>query len=237
MYDYLHKWLQQFQIKIDAMDRKYRAPRQWSNRELRKFAPLFTGSLINVSAADDSDKEGNTYQTYFPHISEYFISNYQGYRGYSKRQNEFFLDLSAELPQELRQRFDVVFNHTTLEHIFDFQRAFENLCSISRDIVILVVPFIQESHGAPDSSYLDYWRFTPQAIRMLFEKHGFGTVYESATTFPRQSVYIFTIASRDTGKWQNRIPYQQLPPRLVGDQALPNTFLYRLLHIIVNKLS
>ena len=39
-------------------DRKFKVPRYWSNEELKKFAHLFKGSVINVSAWKDVDKQG-----------------------------------------------------------------------------------------------------------------------------------------------------------------------------------
>lgn len=67
-------------------------------------------------------------------------------RGTSGLDNELFLDLESPLPEDLVDRFDVVFNHTTLEHIFNFHQAFDNLVEMSKDIVILVVPVMQQVH-------------------------------------------------------------------------------------------
>ena len=47
------------------VDRIFRLPRIWSNRELAKFAPLFQGSVVNVSAWKDFDKERMYYREYF----------------------------------------------------------------------------------------------------------------------------------------------------------------------------
>ena len=63
--------------------------------------------------------------------------------------------------------FDVVFNHTTLEHIYDIRKAVANLCAMSRDAVVLVVPFMQASHATDVTA--DYWRLTAQALRKLLE--------------------------------------------------------------------
>ena len=64
------------------------------------------------------------------------------------------MDLAVPLPVELENQFDVVFNHTTLEHIFDIFTAFQNLCRLTKDILIIVVPFLQEQH----ENFGDYWR-------------------------------------------------------------------------------
>jgi hypothetical protein len=149
-------------------DKKFRVPRIWSNRELEKFAHLFSGKGVNVSGWKDVDKEGKKYRDYFSNISEYWITNYKsearGFQG--NQENEIFLDLEEDLDESMYCKFDVVFNHTVLEHIFDVNKAFENLCKLSNDIVIVVVPFLQEQHA----EYGDYWRFTPLAVEKLFQK-------------------------------------------------------------------
>ena len=38
------------------IDRKFRVARNWSNQEIKRFAPLFSGRVINVSAWNDEDK-------------------------------------------------------------------------------------------------------------------------------------------------------------------------------------
>jgi len=82
-----------FKRKILFEDRKFRIPRIWSNSELRKFAHLFTGKVINVSAWKDLDKEGNRYKNYFINASEYWISNYKpefrGFQGDIENENFF----------------------------------------------------------------------------------------------------------------------------------------------------
>ena len=127
------------------VDRKFRLPRLWSNAEIRKFAPLFQGDVVNVSAWKDVDKEGRKYRDYFTKARSYSITNYNAdARGLQGVDGEIFLDLTAPLPAELKGKFDVVFNHTCLEHIFEVEKAFENLCLMSSDVVITVVPFLQQ---------------------------------------------------------------------------------------------
>jgi len=174
--------------------RRFRAARLWSNRELKRFASECKGSVINVSAWADQDKEGKRYKDYFENCSEYWVTNWKseacGFQG--DLENEIYFDLESELPGELIKRFDTVFNHTTLEHVFDVFTAFSNICRMSKDTVIIVVPFMQEQH----SNYGDYWRFTPQCIRKLFEKNGFELVYLNFNGDEKESIYIFAIGAR-----------------------------------------
>lgn len=189
-------------VMKNTIDRRFRAPRTWSNAELRKFGKLFTGDVVNVSAWADEDKEGGKYRDYFGAANSYSITNFKAEaRGFQGEENEIFLDLTKELPPELVARYDVVFNHTTLEHIFEVDKAFENLCRLSKDIVIVVVPFLQEMHGY----YGDYWRFTPLALKELFEKQGLSVLYLSFNTEPATSVYVFAVASRLPDSWKGLI--------------------------------
>jgi hypothetical protein len=194
----------------------FRRPRLWSNQELKRIAPLFSGSVINVSAWRDLDKEvgykqyllddydgGNKYKYYFKNANEYFTSNYpdDDERGFNSRQDsDISIDLEEELPQELTHRFDVVYNHTTLEHVFDVKKAFENLCKMSRDIVIIVLPFVQRVHDYQDD-YKDYWRFTPFAIDELFQQNGLTVLYRSSNDSIQSSVYYFYVASKHPENW------------------------------------
>ena len=49
----------------DFMSAAFSIPRRWSNTELRRFAHLFGGPAVNVSAWQDRDKEGGFYRQYF----------------------------------------------------------------------------------------------------------------------------------------------------------------------------
>ena len=185
---------------MKTIDRKFRNVRVWSNRELEKFGNLFEGDICNVSAWQDADKEGSHYREYFNKAQKYILTNYhdknaRGTQG--DRNDEIILDLTDDLIPSLHSKFDVVFNHTTLEHIFDCNKAFSNLCAMTRDIVIVVVPFLQETHG----TYGDYWRFTPQVIDKSFQINGFKTLYLSYNDQAKDSIYIFAIGSKKPDAW------------------------------------
>src|SRR6185503_3699751 len=115
------------------MDKKFRIARVWSNAELEKISSLLDGKIINVSAGENVDKEGSTYDKYFIHAKEFWTSNYSpgSYRGYKGHDKELLIDLESDLPEALYQNFNVVMNHTALEHVFNIFKAFENLCKLS----------------------------------------------------------------------------------------------------------
>ena len=211
------------------LDSKFRKPRIWSNNELKKFVNLIYGEFLNVSGWEDQDKEGNTYGSkYFYKSSNYHISNFKkemrGLQGNIK--NEFFLDLEKNIETNLINKFDVVFNHTTLEHIFEVNLAFKNLVNLTKDILIIVVPFLQEEHG----NYGDYWRFTPQNIKRLFDKNNIRLEYINYNDSNKESIYIFAVGSKLQSS-QNKIStifgnkIKFVGKKLIGQNIIKNNFL------------
>jgi len=187
------------------INRRWGVVRIWSNEILRSIAPLFSGETINVSGWLDQDKQGSSYREYFTGAQAYHISNYRGSRGIEENSaTDFFIDLTAEsLPDNLIGKFDVVFNHTTLEHIFDVRTAFHNLCQMSRDVVIVVVPFAQHLHYT--ESYGDYWRFTPMSLRELFNENKYEVIYEAASPYSDAAVYLLFVGSRRPENWRQKM--------------------------------
>lgn len=190
-----------------------------------------SGGGCNVSGWIDTDKAGRKYREYFTNLSEYFITNYnseaRGFQG--NQENEIFLDLEQDLNQEMINRFDVVFNHTVLEHIFDVNKAFENLCKMSKDIVIVVVPFLQEQHA----EYGDYWRFTPLAVQKLFAKNSMDLIYINYNDAKKDSIYIFAIGSKNKDKWKNIENHKdnkldKISTFMLGTKVIRNGFLSKL---------
>lgn len=211
------------------VDPIHRAPRLWSNAKLREIGHLFSGDVVNVSAWRDEDKEDGRYKEYFFNARRYAITNYRAeMRGYQGWSDELYLDLQLPLPDNLRESFDTVFNHTTLEHVYEFRTAFANLCAMSRDAVIVVAPWLQPYHG----DYGDYWRFSPLAIARLFEENGFTPAQIVWNEDPGTSVYVFGVGVRDPAKWQGVFEFgcdsENLivpPPNYAGVDALPKRFL------------
>jgi hypothetical protein len=213
------------------VDRIFAVPRRWSNAEIRRVAPLFGGDVVNVSAWRDEDKEGGRYRDYFTGAASYTLTNWVGHRGVREAAGpgEILLDLEADLPSELHGRFDVVFNHTTLEHVFDVFKAFSNLCALSRDVVIVVVPFLQEHHGFVEGGdYGDYWRFSSHALARLFERNGMEMLYVSANDDRNASCYLVAVGARDAARWRGVLPPPRMPRRL-GRGAVRNHPLFRVM--------
>lgn len=192
--------------KTPERNRSFRLPRTWSNTILSALGPCFLGEVINVSGWADLDKAGKRYRDYFTQATAYYVSNHVGQSGTddSMAVTDFSLDLTCSLPPDLVKRFDVVFNHTTLEHIFDIHTAFQNLCQMSRDVVIVVVPFAQEVHF--NESYGDFWRFTPMGLRQLYQQNGLTVIYEAATPDENAGIYLLFVGSHHPEQWQGKLP-------------------------------
>ena len=185
-------------ILTDYGHRGFEIPRSWSNLELARFSGRYKGAIVNVSAWEDKDKQGRRYRDYFTSGSEYYMTNFGTDQGVLQNvPNEYFVDLELPLRNDLKGRFDVAFNHTCLEHIWDFRAAFGNLCALSKDTVIIVVPWMQALH----TDYGDYWRFSPQAIVRLFAENGLTALHVSWNEAPMSATYVFCIASRRPEHW------------------------------------
>lgn len=175
-----------------------RRPRRFSNLVLRKYLAHMSGHIVNVSGWRDSDKEGGRYRDYYAISDRYVVSGIVGEGGIDSEIpmdcEAVYLDLNQPLEAAHVGKFDVVFCHTVLEHVFDAATALRNLALLSRDVVVVVVPFSQSVHYT--DSYLDYHRFSPYALKEFFEGEGFSVLlcdHNAQSFFP---VYVTFIASR-----------------------------------------
>ena len=198
--------LRQWTINRARRENPGLSPRRWSNHELKTHAPLFRGDVVNVSGWRDEDKEGRTYRSYFTNAASYSITNYWG----SSTPNDgapdaLFLDLAADLPVGLKNKFDLVFTHTVLEHIFDVPGAVRNMAGMTRDAMLMIVPFMQDEHYSP-GIYGDFWRFTPLCVKQLMENNGLTLVHLSSNDSPWYPVYLFAIGSKQPGNWADKFP-------------------------------
>ncbi|MGR3292435.1 MAG: hypothetical protein ACUZ9M_00295 [Candidatus Scalindua sp.] len=158
---------------------------------LKHIALQVQGNVVNVSGGGDADKEGGFYHNYFAQAESYSITNF----GDACDERSIVLDIETTLlPLELKEKFDVVFTHTVLEHIYHIDQAIDNLCSMSRDMVITIVPFIQSFHHG--AWYSDYWRFTPAVLTRLFNDRGFKTVFLEWNNDPLGNIYIAHVATK-----------------------------------------
>lgn len=170
-------------------------PRIWSNNEIKRIGEVFSGDVLNVSGWKDGDKDGDRYVNYFPKARSYTVSNFGAELGASGGE-EIEIDLSQPIPSEM-STFELVFSHTVIEHVHPPSVVFKNLCSLSHDSIITIVPFMQPFHGV-EGRYTDYYRYSPLALEKRFAEYGFQTVYVSWNhDHPLMNVYIFHLASKN----------------------------------------
>lgn len=198
-------------------------PRRWSNRQLKSLAPRFRGDILNVSGWRDEDKEGGFYRDYFSAATSYKVTNYYGTDGPDDgMQDSVFLDLEAELPETFDQCCDLAWTHTVLEHLQDVETAFINLGKLSRDLLLVVVPWMQDEHYSP-GLYGDYWRFTPMGMQRLMRLAGCELICLQANDQPWYPVYLLAIGSKDPSRWGDTFPAIDWNKRLGRQQyGYPN---------------
>jgi len=176
----------------------YEHPRPSSNKVLRTYLRHVGGEIINISGWEDSDKQGAHYRDYFGRVDRYVISNIGGQSGMPAAVpagvESVYLDLEHTVPDELRGRFDVVFSHTVLEHIYTVHEALETMAALTRDLVVTVVPFSQCVHYT--HSFSDYLRPSPFYLKRFFEERGFTVLLSTANDQPFFPVYFVFIVSR-----------------------------------------
>ena len=179
-------------------DYRKRDARLWSNDRLREIGAAVRDcqSMINVSGWRDGDKEGGHYRDYFPSVPLYHVSNHPGdaEKGVDAKTDRG-IDLDLELLPELERSYDIVFNHTVLEHVPRPAFSFEQLAKLATKVLITVVPFKQGMHFSP-GNFGDYYRFSPMAMRDCFARAGMQVVHESANE-GIDTIYLLHVGVRD----------------------------------------
>lgn len=81
-------------------------------------------------------------------------------------------DICAEVASDMR--FDVVICEQVLEHVVDPLAAAHNLrkLCVEGGHVVVSTPFLIRVHELPDYGMKDYWRFTPNGLKLLLEQAG-----------------------------------------------------------------
>lgn len=80
----------------------------------------------------------------------------------------------ASRPIATDERFDITFSHNALEHMPEPFAVAQNMHDLLRPggLVLAKTVFACHHHASPS----DYWRFTDEGLRYIFEKAGFETV-------------------------------------------------------------
>jgi len=72
--------------------------------------------------------------------------------------------------------WDLVILSQTLEHVWDYKKAVEEIYRITKKYAIIDMPFMYPYH--PEPGFDDFWRFSPTAIKNLLKDVGFQVKVE-----------------------------------------------------------
>ena len=94
--------------------------------------------------------------------------------------------------------------------------TFDALTTLTRDVVVTVVPFSQGVHYT--NSYGDYVRLTPLFLKRFFEERGFTVLVSVSNDQPFLPVYTVFIASRQPSRYATQFAGAPLEfdPQLTG---------------------
>ena len=192
--------------------------RTWSNKEIRKIAGHLghLDSIINVSGWKDEDKEGHFYRSYFS-CNKYIISNFEkdSERG-AVEKNSVFIDLEEKVSNEFKHKFDLVFNHTIIEHIYNPFNTLDNLFDLSRNYILCVSPWKQKLHFSP-GNYADYLRLSPFFFRRWAKENSLKVIYESVTPSYYLEIYYVVLLAKNTDLHENILDLEKLNNKLGCD--------------------
>ena len=190
--------------------------RTYSNVCLKRILPLLNvTSVLNVSGWDDGDKEGGQYADYFSQkVKKYEISHFENDHLRSDTDLSKLVINLEDVGYQAVEKFELVFSHTVLEHVFDQQNAFRIMCGLAEKYVVGVVPMINVLHW--EETYDDYWRFTPHGIRKLFENNEFKLVHLEIGPTSSISQYIIFVGARNGVTYARNLQSQEISSGKVG---------------------
>lgn len=84
---------------------------------------------------------------------------------------DILLDLNADLPEELKGKYDMVLNGGTLEHVFDVAKAMKNISDIVKVGGIVV-------HILPAAGYVEhgFYSFSPTFFTDFYKKNNWNII-------------------------------------------------------------
>lgn len=138
---------------------------------IRTLAPRIRGPILEIGSKRYAEPPISfDYRTLFPAGTDYVGVDAEPGSGVDKVV-DMAADIQAIQGQLGTKRFNTIICLSVLEHvkdIFAFARNVETLMQPD-GMLIMSVPFSWEIHAYPG----DYWRFTPEAVRYLFDNIDF----------------------------------------------------------------
>jgi SAM-dependent methyltransferase len=165
--------------------RRLLGTRAWTDAAARDIARSSVGARVLEigSGRRDLGEDAYTLRGAFPDAGEFVQSDSNPDFGH------MVLDITT---MTLDQEFDVVLCMNVLEHVYDIERAVENLRKALRPGGRLVVatPFLYPYHDEP----IDFWRFTEHSMRTLLRD--FSTVEVRHKGMRRFPLGLLAVATR-----------------------------------------
>jgi SAM-dependent methyltransferase len=128
---------------------------------------LLTGSLLDFGCAT------KPYKKYITNVTEYIGVDYK-IEGWEHRQNEVDVFYDGNTIPFDNDRFDSMICTEVFEHVFNLETLLSECNRVLKPgaIALITTPFMWEEHEVP----YDFARYTPYALKHLYEKHGFEIV-------------------------------------------------------------
>jgi SAM-dependent methyltransferase len=140
--------------------------RKYQNDSLKSIIsnlPL-NAAILNIGAVqEDPDKEGSHYNEYFKEHRYYTLD-----KNRTGCINHFCKDLHDLT--DINDKFDLILLMSVLEHVKNPFIAIKEIKKILNfgGYVFVSVPFFYPIHKSVEKGYSDYWRFSDDALRVLF---------------------------------------------------------------------
>lgn len=138
-----------------------------SDRSLMEHIPLYKGRLYDLGCGEAP------FRDFFLQYADQYIG-IDRFPGTELNKVDIIADLNKKLPVESGVA-DTVVSISVMEHLSEPQMMLNEACRIlkSGGAIILQVPWQWGIHEAPN----DYFRYTPYALRYLFDKAGFSNIH------------------------------------------------------------
>ena len=123
-------------------------------------------NVLNVGALPtDGDKEGGLYSDLFSGKEYYTLDMHSSFN------SNYHLNYDLHDLSKLDLKFDLILVMSVLEHVKNPFIVVNNLCSLMNlsGYIFICTPFFYPIHKDSQGKFSDYWRFTDDAIRILFK--------------------------------------------------------------------
>ena len=130
--------------------------RRFHNQKIKKFAKhIHNKKILEIGSGD----KNQTVSKFFSKDNEFIKSDIDRSHGH------LYFDVTNT---HFKEEFDVILCLNVLEHVFNFQKAADNIhkALVKNGVAFIAVPVMYPLHMIPN----DYFRFTEYSLRKIFSK-------------------------------------------------------------------